>query len=212
MNMKAILKVFVYCALLVLILSFSPFAFAASTLAVSSSGNGGFVLQGIGMENVAALDITITYDASTLSNPQVIQGGLISGAMMEVNTQVPGAVRFGIIRLSPIKGTGIIATLVFEQVGDSPGKIIAIKARIADSSGKSLAVLAQIVNPPDGPVTASNNPPEQGTQQGTAVLPAPTTPGVIQQGVIGGGMAPSGGSAVTEKKNRYRLRKRCLSR
>lgn len=183
-----------------LTLFYSQLLYAASTLSLSSSGNGGFVLQGEGMENVASLDITIIYDTATLANPRVTSGGLISGALMQVNPNVPGTVRMGIITISPIKGTGAIATLAFDQVGNSPGKIIAIKASITNSNGKPLPVQAQIVNPPDEPVSASTTLSNTATQSGTTASPAAAIPDVGRQILIPGGIVPSNDSAATAKK------------
>ncbi len=169
----------------------------AASLTISSSGSGGFVLHGNGMDNVAALDITITYDTATLANPQVTSGGLITGALTAVNPNVPGTVRMGIITTSPIKGDGIIATLAFDQVGNSPGGITAIKANITNSNGNPLPVQAQIINPPNETVIA---PPNAGTQSGTTPSPAASTPEGGRQIVIGGGIVPSDDSAASAKK------------
>lgn len=174
-------------------------AFAVSTLTISSSGNGGFLLQGVGMEDIAALDITITYDTATLANPRAATGGLISGALMAVNPKAPGTLRMGIITTSPIQGAGVIATLAFDRVGNSPGRIIALKASIADSNGNPLPVQSQVVNPPDESVTAPTTPSNQGAQLGATVPPAPPTPGAGQRLVIGGGIAPLGDSVLTAK-------------
>src|SRR6266508_3269878 len=166
--------------------------YAVSTLSLSSSGSGGFLLRGVGMENVSAMDITITYDASTLSNPRVTKGELITGALMAVNPNGVGAVRMGIVTTSPIKGNGTIATLVFDPVGNSPGRIIAIKASITNNKGTPLPVQAHIENSANEPA-----PPNAGTQSGTTAAPAAPTPGQI---VIGGANLPKDDSAATTKK------------
>jgi hypothetical protein len=119
-------------------------ALAASVLSIESSGGGTYVVQGIGMESSAAMDITITYDAATLASPQFTQGDLISGAMVAVNDTIPGTVRIGIVRTTPVTGTGVIATLVFTPIGSSAGKILGIAASISNIDGKALPVIAQI--------------------------------------------------------------------
>src|SRR3990172_10169780 len=105
-------------ALFVLTAWNSAAVIAAPALTISSSGNGTFVLQGSAVDGVAALDITVRYDVATLTNPQVTQGGLISGAMMAVNANVPGTVRMGIIRVTPFSGSGTIATIAFSRTGN----------------------------------------------------------------------------------------------
>ena len=62
---------------------------AASTLEILPAGDGVFTIQGTGIEGAGAMDITVLYDTSSLANPRVVQGGLISGALMVVNDKSP---------------------------------------------------------------------------------------------------------------------------
>ncbi len=128
--------------------------FAASTLTISPGSDGVFLVQGIGIEGAAAMEINIGYDLSTLSNPRVVEGPLISGAMTAVNPNVPGAVRIVVIRLSPISGSGLIATVSFDTRGTS-GKITSLSVKLANSQGAALPAFAQISNPSETPATAS---------------------------------------------------------
>jgi len=129
-------------------------AFAVSTVAISSGGNGVFLLQGMGIENAAALDITIQYDTNTLANPRVVEGPFITGAMTAINQNIPGTVRMDIIRLAPINGSGVIATVSFDLLGSSPGSITSMNVKLANLKGAPLPALAQINNPQD---TTANN-------------------------------------------------------
>ena len=164
-----------------LLLDFEGRCFAASTVAIMPSGENSFILQGSGVENAAAMDITISYDASTLGSPQVAQGALISGAMMAVNDTLPGIVRIGIIRLSPISGTGTIATLTFARKGAAAGTILALIAKFSNSGGQPLVVLAQVVKPAD---SAADNSGASGAQGGQ-------TAGTTASTVIAGGSLQS---------------------
>jgi len=184
---------------LTLSLGFANQCFGASTLVINPAGDGIFTLQGVGVENAAAMDITVAYDASTLSSPRITQGAMISGAMVVVNDTVPGAVRMGIIRTTPFNGTGTIATLAFNRKGDGPGNILAVKASMSNLSGKPLAVQSQVVKQPDAVandsgavsspqnVQTANSAASQGVSGG--VLPA--MPVVIA--------VPSNGTASGEK-------------
>ncbi len=136
-------------------------AFAISTITTSSSGDGVFLLQGIGIEDAAALEITISYDTATLANPRVTAGPLIAGAMNAINPNVPGMVRMVIVRLTPVQGSGVIATLAFDRKDSSPGSITSLSARLANVSGGSLPSLVQVNNPPNISTTASNQSPNQ---------------------------------------------------
>lgn len=124
-------------------------AFAVSTVAISPEGGGVFLLQGTGIENAAALEINIVYDANTLANPRVAEGPLIAGAMTAVNQGLPGMVRMVVIRLTPISGSGVIATLSFDRRGSSPGIVNSMNVRMANIKGAPLSALAQVSNPQD---------------------------------------------------------------
>ena len=121
---------------------------AASMLEVVSAGDGVFTIQGTGIEGAGAIDFTVLYDTVSLANPRVVQGGLISGALMVVNDKTPGAVRLGIIRTTPIQGSGVIATMTFDRIGNSTGKIASLAVnKFANANGQSIPVVARISNP-----------------------------------------------------------------
>jgi hypothetical protein len=131
-------------------------ALASSMLSIVPSGDGSYVVQGIGVESAAAMDITVSYDTATLASPQFAQGDMISGAMVAVNDTIPGTVRIGIVRTTPIKGTGTIATLTFTRKGDGSGKILTLKTSISNINGKPLPVISQISQQSDTTADASN--------------------------------------------------------
>ena len=98
------------------------------------------MIQGTGFENVGAMHFTVLYDTSSLGNPRVVQGALISGAMMMPNATVPGSVQLGIIRVTPIQGSGVIATLTFDRTGSSAGKILSVAVKnFSNVNGRSEA-------------------------------------------------------------------------
>jgi hypothetical protein len=156
-------------ASMVLALCWSATAFAVSTVSTSSAGDGVFIVQGVGIESAAALEINIVYDTTTLASPQVVEGPLIAGAMIAVNPNVPGSIKIVVVRLSPVKGSGVIATLTFNRTGSSPGKIIALSTRLADVNGTLLASSVQINNPSETVADASSS-------QGQNTTSAPSTP------------------------------------
>jgi hypothetical protein len=142
-----------FCARLVFTLSlltvFTFFAHEtfAAVLSISSSGSGVYILQGIGLSNAAILEATITYDASTLSNPRVSQGTLISGALMAVNANSPGFIRLAAASVKPISGTGPVAIVTFTQTTGSAGKVLSLSARLRNGDGAALAVQTVVSNP-----------------------------------------------------------------
>lgn len=119
----------------------------AALFTISSSGNGVFALQGAGLAGVGAIDATISYDTATLSNPHVVQGGLLSGATMLANTNSPGVVRIGVISTNVITGSGVVATISFDRPGGGAGKILSLYVVTVNSTGVSLAAQSQVINP-----------------------------------------------------------------
>ncbi len=144
--MKVKIAGFSLLVLIVVLLRALPAA-AASSLVLSNSGAASYILQGVGMENVAALDVTITYSTRLLDNPRLMQGPLVSGAMTAINTNTPGTIRVGIVTTKPITGTGIIAAMTFDGKGNAADGIESFKASITNINGGSLPVLVQIINP-----------------------------------------------------------------
>ena len=156
MNQKVMQKALVFLIAVVLVWGLAQDGFAASTLTIAPSSDGVYALQGSGMDSVAAMDITVSYDSTTLASPQFTQGDMISGAMVAVNDTIPGTVRIGIVRTTPVTGTGVIAMLTFTRRGDGTGKILALKSSVSDINGKPLPVISQISQQSDTTVDASN--------------------------------------------------------
>lgn len=145
MNKKILLVFlmqFIGCAYLLLPVS----VFASALVSVSSFGGGDFQIDGAGIEGAAAFDLSLSYDASVLSNPRVAVGSLVAGSMMEINANNPGMLRFAIIRIMPVNGNGQIATLFFNQNGANLGKVYTLNAKLLDINGQSLRVATQIIN------------------------------------------------------------------
>lgn len=120
------------CAFVIFTVSHSS---AAAFLNLVPNGNGVFLLQGSTLVDVAGIEVNITYDTSTLSNPRVTQGGLISGALMAANPNQQGVVRIAVVKATPINGSGTIATLTFDRQGDTAGKIVDMTASLVNING-----------------------------------------------------------------------------
>lgn len=122
----------------------APQAFAVATISMASMDKGVFVLQGAVLERVGGIDITVGYDTSTLTNPRVVQGGLVTGGIAIANTDMPGSVRIAIIHPKGITGTGSIATVAFDLSGASSGKITSLSADLIDTQGSKMASQIQV--------------------------------------------------------------------
>jgi len=186
MQSKAISLMFI-AALCTLALCRPLPAAAVSSVTLSPSGENGFILQGNGIEDAAAMEINISYDSATINNPRVTEGPLIAGAMTAVNPNLPGTVRMVIIRLTPVRGSGVIATLTFNRTGPSPGGINSLSVRLSNISGTPLPVFAQVSNPPaaspDSSVSAertnTSGTPAQIAGADSAVAQSPVPPTVL---------------------------------
>lgn len=140
----------------ILIFGNSAVVQAVPTLTVSKSGKGQFVVQGTGLEEVAGMEVVIQYDKTTLTNPRVVQGGMVSSSLMVTNTNELGKVRLATVEAYPktLSGAGTIATINFDSPGNSTANIAAINAKIVDVKGSQLPVQATIVSVPDSPAPA----------------------------------------------------------
>lgn len=93
----------------------------AAEISLAPAGDGRFSVNGTAMNGVAGIKLTITYDSNLLSAPVVSQGGLIAGAMLAVNTNVPGMITVGAVNTVPFGSSGQIVALSFTSKGGSGG-------------------------------------------------------------------------------------------
>ena len=181
-KLKVIYRTIIFATALVLAGGLAQDGFAASTLTIAPSSDGVYTLQGVGMDSVAAMDITVYYDTGSLKNPRVSQGSLISGAMMAVNDLTPGQVRMGIVRTTPVQGTGTIATITFDRSGSGGGTILSLSAKLSDIKGKAVSAQVQVSNASNTTAAASDQ--STGTSAGSgASSTATATSGAATTGV-----------------------------
>jgi hypothetical protein len=128
-------------SLFVFLLFTSP-AFAASVSVVPTGNPASFSVEGTGMDGVAGIQLDIAYDASSLANPTVTQGALVSGAMLAANTSRPGTIKIAIISTRPFSGNGQIAAITFASKTGSGGITSTTVVSMIDSKGSSVAASA----------------------------------------------------------------------
>lgn len=132
--------------LLTCILAILPVpAFAISALSISSpAADGVFILRGAGIEGVSGLDITVSYDLTTLSNPRVEVGSPVKGMLNAVNPGNP--IKMLIVSATKaITESGTIATMTFNRKGDSLGKITGLTATLIDLDNRKVAMAQPVV-------------------------------------------------------------------
>lgn len=161
---------------LAMTLSHRAVALADSEITISPAGSGSFSVMGNLLDKVATLDITVEYDAGTLSNPAASCGPLAAAAHCEINTETSGIVQIRISSTTPLSGVGTVAALSFTCLGDEPGTINSLDARLTDSNGDPLTARVNVVNPSPGqfgrpaPKALKETEPD-------STLPAPTPAG-----------------------------------
>ena len=173
-------RFFLLSALVIAQLPVAGPAFAATTATIqlSPAGSGDYVLQGISLEQAAALELTIIYDTAGLANPRVDQGSLLAGAMAAINVNVPGSIRMAFIRVTPVSGSGPLANIHFTLTGTGQGRVLAMSAKLATLDGRPLPVSTQVVNTPDQTQTDSAPAPPEPSGSGATRSPEQTAPPV----------------------------------
>ena len=152
-----------------------PQVVLASVITLSPTGGGVYFLEAQELKDVSGLEITLTYDASALHAPRIIQGSLISGALMMTNTGSPGAIRIAAVRQGPVQGSGLIATITFDVTGErGDGKDISgLKVSAVSSTGQSQVLTAVIGTSSTTPQDRDDGAATQTTAETTAaVMPA----------------------------------------
>ena len=131
----------------------------AAFISVKSTGNPAvFSVEGSGMDGVAGIQLDITYDADSLANPTVTQGGIVAGAMFASNNPRPGFIKIAIISSRPFSGNGQIAAITFAS-NTGLGGIPKIASTMIDSTGSAVTATTGTL-PVEAAVPGAVVPPE----------------------------------------------------
>jgi len=142
----------------------------ASTVTLTPSGGGVFVLEGQAFQDVSGLDIALSYDAALLRDPHIDQGSLINGALMMSNTGDPGIIRIAAVRQGPVQGSGTIARITFAATGQGgDGGVSGLNVSAVSSAGNKSQLSTFI-----GAASQDQGPPAQTTPSTAAAAPLPT--------------------------------------
>jgi hypothetical protein len=129
-------------SLFIFLLFTSP-ALAASVSVVPTGNPASFSVEGTGIDGIAGIQLDIAYDASSLTNPTVTQGALVSGAMLAANTSIRGLIKIAIISTRTFSGNGQIVAIAFASKTGSGG-ITSATVSMIDSKGSSVAASATV--------------------------------------------------------------------
>jgi cohesin domain-containing protein len=175
---------------------------SAAAITLNSSGASSYQLVGSGLSNLAALDVTIRYDASTLESPTVTSGTLTGGAVFVSNPNIPGEVRIAFIQQTGISGNGVLANIAFTLKGSSGGRINGISLNKAlDPKSATLQIPTSLGN-----VAVASLPTEPGSgappagQGGTTTIIPGTQPSGTGGIALGGTVTLPGEGSNKEKQ------------
>jgi len=147
----------------------------ASTVTLTPSGGGVFVLEGQAFQDVSGLDIALSYDTAVLRDPHIDQGSLINGALMMSNTADPGIIRIAAIRQGPVQGSGTIARITFTATGQGgDGAVSGLNVSAVSSAGNKSQLSAIIGASSQDQAHPSQTTPSMTTPSIAAVAPPPT--------------------------------------
>lgn len=111
-----------------------------ASISVSPSSNSVYVIQGNNLVGVAAVELVVSYDSTTLSSPTVTNGGLFSDALFAANPNFnPSSIKIAIVSAKDISGTGQLATISFATAA-GPGTVSIVSASTLDSNGKQIPI------------------------------------------------------------------------
>jgi hypothetical protein len=120
---------------------------ALSSITAKTAGDGNFTISVADVQDLVAIDVTLTYDAGTFSNPQIQPGAFASAAYSEANTLTPGTVRavYMYITDGVFTGAGQLAKLTFTTDGAAQGCLKELKADGYSKTGQLVAIKPEIV-------------------------------------------------------------------
>ena len=143
-------------------------AVPAPSISVIPAGDAVFTLAASGFVSPAGYRMTVNYDTLRCSNPRVVLGSMLSGAMSAVNASTPGAVQIAAVSATPLSGSGSLATITFDRSGASPGTI-SVTGTVVSVAGKQLPATFLGWTPPDALVAAAALNVTAGTGTGSAL-------------------------------------------
>jgi len=128
---------------------------AATKVTVTQSSETVYTVNVTDVVKASAIDFTITYDASTLSDPVILSGPVATaaGAMQFPNVDAKrGVLRVVYIttaRGAFINDNGLLATVTFTKKGTVPSRPPELKSEMFSDTGAQISV-ESIVTPPAG--------------------------------------------------------------
>lgn len=160
----------VLCQLLTIttILCLPLYAFGAPSLAISSGDGSTFTISASGVKGMSGLQFSVAYDSSSLSQPSVVQGEVIAGALGAVNKE-SNPIKGGFVTTSGFVKDGTVASITFKRLGSSSGTVSVSGAVVtADSRTVTMAASSYTPQPVGGAAGTTGNQTTSESGNGTA--------------------------------------------
>lgn len=136
----------------------------AAAIMVQQNAPSVFAIYGTDVDDVAGIEITLTYDPASLSSPTVTKGELISTSLLVTNTTNPGLIKIAAITSTSFSGSGVIATISFaRQLGT--GSVSLQSVNMISNKGSIILPSFPVSFPVYGSYSSSSS--------GIALSPAP---------------------------------------
>lgn len=115
---------------------------ALSSIKATTTGDGNYTISVADIQDLMAIDVTLSYDTAALSNPQMQSGAFASAAYMEANTLTPGTVRAVYMYTTDgaFNGAGLLGTLKFTIADSTKGCLKELKAEGYSKTGQLVAI------------------------------------------------------------------------
>jgi hypothetical protein len=111
-----------------------------ASVSVVRSSNTEYVIQGNNLVGVAAVELVVSYDSTTLSSPTVTNGGLFPGALFAANPQfTPSSIKIAFVSATDMSGTGQLAKISFASATGS-GTVSIVSANTINSKSEQVPV------------------------------------------------------------------------
>jgi hypothetical protein len=141
------------------------------TVWISKTGANVWTVYGEGLDRIGGVTLSISYE-TTLRNPAVTPGSVVSGAMTTANTTTPGRVGFAAAKSTPFtSSSGVIAIISF---GSGTGKVTSMTIALATADD----------NPTIVPVNPGTGPANPGPASPDVTTPVPSIEGYAAQAGI----------------------------
>jgi hypothetical protein len=125
----------------------SPASAGIVSMMISPTGGNSFGLMGVEMEGITSMQITISYDVSTMPDISVSPTGIIAMAKFRSNISF-GTIQISVTDNTPVDGSGNIVIMEYTPVSENtPGRIISASVYVTDITGHGMSVPVVIVNP-----------------------------------------------------------------